>query len=240
MGKIRTVVFDLDDTLIETGEVFREVLANLFRTVEKRLAAGGVGAEEIPDRREMLARQEEIDARLLGRSGIQPERFAESLVATYRSYLEDFGLAANGSDASVERYLWSEGLRAFTEVPALSEDALEVLDALSKKERLLYTWGLERIQRPRIEAHGLDERFDEIHCVLEKSTETLARILGERDPATVLVCGDSLKGEIAPAVALGCRAVHLERPDGWSFLRAEVARPYRRIRRLREILSLVD
>lgn len=229
--KIRTIVFDFDDTLVETGDLFREILENLCGLLARRLDG------RAPSREEILRRQEVIDIRLLGRTGIKPERFSASLVETYQEVLAE---ASAPRDEKEEAYLWDEGLRAFRDIPRISEDTARVLAALDHREKLIYTWGIESIQRPRILAHGLEKHFAEIHCVEKKSPEALARVLGTRDPRATMIVGDSLKGEVAPAVALGCHAVHLARTDGWSFLHAEVEGDFHKIDRLGELLPLLE
>ena len=229
--RIRTIVFDFDDTLVETGDLFREILGNLCDLLVRRLDGSA------PAREEILRRQEVIDIRLLGRTGIKPERFSASLVETYQEVLAEGKVPR---DEKEEAYLWDEGLRAFRDIPRLSEDTAKVLAALAAREKLIYTWGLDSIQRPRILAHGLERHFAEIHCVEKKSPEALAKVLGARDPRATMIVGDSLKGEIAPAVALGCHAVHLARTDGWTFLHAEVEGEFHKIDRLGELLSLLD
>lgn len=224
---IQTVIFDLDDTLIETGALFRETLDLLTARLRARLGAAAPSAETI------LARQEKIDLVLLEQCGITPERYAQSFVLTCREFLGD------RSSAEEEEFLHAQALRAFHDVPALSPGAVAVLDALAARELIIYTWGFPEIQMPRIRALGLERRFAAIHCVPQKSPAILREILAGRNPAATLVVGDSLRGEVAPAVALGCHAALIERPHTWSIHHAEVPGEYHRLARLADLPELV-
>lgn len=228
--RINTIIFDLDDTLIETGAIFDSVIDNCCRRISERLDS------HCPGREAIFARQEEIDAKLLDRSGITPERFAESLVETYRVMLDEKGLAHWPGD---KEYLYQEGLRAFYEVPALSPDTNDVLTALKDREKFIYTWGREDVQMPRIKALNLEPRFNQIHCVSLKNADALSAILGARRPEETLVCGDSLKGEIAPALEIGCHAAHIVRNRPWSFHHAEVSGDYHKIDSLGEVIGVL-
>lgn len=226
MFQIKTIVFDLDDTLIETGRVFRGVLLNLCEVIERRSAP--------TDREEILRRQNDIDVALLAEAGATPDRFSRSLVMTYREFVQS-------TLPEDETFLAGEGLRAFQEVPDLSTDTLAVLEQTLHCELLLYTWGRQSVQMPRIRAHRLDSYFAEIHCVEEKNLERFRSVIGNRAPQEVLMCGDSLKLDIAPAVAAGCHAAHLHRPDGWSYLHGEtkIDGSFHRLSRLGELIGVI-
>lgn len=231
-NQIQTVVFDLDDTLIETGVVFRQVFANLCEVLKKRLKS------KCPPDEAIIDEQNEIDTRLLPEYGARPERFAKSLILSYKEIVSRAGGAEDENDLA---YLDSEGHRAFRSIPELSFDTLEVLDQLLHCELLLYTWGLAEIQLPRIRALELEKYFSQIHCVHEKSVETFTEILDGRSPKSTLMCGDSLKLDIAPAVRLGCHAAHRVRPHGWAYLRTgvEIDGPYHEIQNLTELVPII-
>lgn len=232
MTEIRTIIFDLDDTLIETGDLFRASLRVMYDTVVSRLNGRAPSDDSI------YALQNDIDAKLMGRSGVKPERFSQSLVDTYRAVLKEQGVAALEDD---EKSLFEAGLDAFRRTPEMSPGSEDVLAAFSDRELLMYTWGHPEIQRPRIDALELGPRFSEVHIVLKKDREALERVVGERDPKETLVCGDSLKNEILPATEIGCHAVHLERADGWAYLHTEVDAnvKYHRIAAITELPDLV-
>jgi len=230
MPQIRTVIFDLDDTLLETGELFSEVLGNLCARIRERLGPTA------PPPLEIIRRQEEIDIKLLAGQGVTPQRFAESMVETYREFLAG-NPAARAED---EAYLRNEGLRAFSDIPELTPDIFAVFDALGDREKIIYTWGAPEIQLPRIKAHELGKHFTAIHCVKEKSPAVLGRVLEQRKPEETIVCGDSLKGEIAPALALGCHAALVVRPNAWSFHHVEVTGHYHRLDKLADLIGVIE
>ncbi|RMH56674.1 MAG: HAD family hydrolase [Candidatus Hydrogenedentota bacterium] len=228
--RIKTIVFDFDDTLVETGVLFHEVLDSLVSTITSALPGTPPPAADI------LKTQSRFDIELVEQMGVVPERFAQSLIRTYRFYLEKYGLS---SEPEREAFLEREGARAFHDLPALSEDTLMVLKTLKDREKILYTWGLPEIQMRRLGRLHLTSYFSEIHCVPAKTTTAMKRVIGTRDPDSVLICGDSLRSEIAPALELGCHAAHLRRPDGWDYHNVPVSGNYHLLSRLGDLLGVI-
>jgi len=229
MNPPRTIVFDLDDTLIETSPRYQQVLERFAECVAQAIPTVG--------RAEALALQDEIDIEAAKRVGFDKSRFPWSLAETYRVLAK----RAGGQPApETEQSLVALGYTVFDEPPELCAGAADLLTELKGvAELLLYTLGVPEVQQAKVLHHGFDRVFDEVHIVPRKTTDALRAVLGERVPAEVMVVGDSLRGEVAPAVALGCRAVHIKRPVSWAYHHAEVDGAYQTIERISDLRGLV-
>jgi putative hydrolase of the HAD superfamily len=222
MSELRTIIFDLDDTLIETTPVYDAVIERFAAEITALFPR-----VSIEQAREL---QDEIDIRGAEAMGFGKERFPWSLAESYRVLA---ARAAVPPDPKVEERFMMLGYSVFDRAPDLVEGARELLDDLKGRfELLLYTLGVPEVQRVKVEHHGLHLVFDDVHIVPRKSAEVLDTVLAGRAPAGVMVVGDSLRGEIAPALQLGCRAVHIRRTNGWKYHHAQVHGPYETIDRL--------
>jgi putative hydrolase of the HAD superfamily len=230
MAPLRTILFDLDDTLLETSPVYFRVIDAFVARLVRELP--GVSEDEV------RALQDEIDVRAAHAVGFAKHRFPESFVETYRALArrEDHEVLS-----AVEQELLALGYSVFERAPDMVSGARELLEKLrGRVELVLYTLGVPEVQRVKVEHHGLERLFDEVHIVPRKSVEQLRTVVNGRPPAEVLVIGDSLRGEIGPALALGCRAVWVRRRDGWSYHSAEVEGSYLTIDSLDELEALLE
>ncbi|MFH0900744.1 MAG: HAD family hydrolase [Pseudomonadota bacterium] len=210
-----TIVFDLDDTLLATAPLYDAVLDRFSSLVAQYLGCDQTLVREL---------QEEIDIKAVEEVGFSKDRFPWSLAETYRVLAARLGVVAS---ATVADELCRLGLSTLETVPDMIPGARSLLEELRPSfELLLYTLGAPEIQRRKIEHHALDRLFDEIHVVGDKTVDELRRVLGGRQPQRVMVVGDSLRGEIGPAVKTGCRAVLVRRHQPWRYLLAEVPGHY--------------
>jgi putative hydrolase of the HAD superfamily len=88
----------------------------------------------------------------------------------------------------------------------------EVLAAVGAQYRMiLITKGDLVHQTHKIETSGLAHHFEELEIVLEKDSDTYARLLGRLkiEPARFLMVGNSVRSDILPVMALGAHAVHV-------------------------------
>lgn len=210
LNGINTIVFDLDDTILDTGICYWKYIELFSEELSKKLN-GRVSIGEI------MRRQEEIDIEEVEYAGFTRQRFPRSFVKTYQWYAGKYGLPVTDE---LKKHYWDMADAVYDIVPGLLPGALETLSYLKKRNYslILYTLGDENIQWKKINKHSLSNYFSDIHIVLRKEKETLAEVLNGRVPEKVAVVGDSKRGEIAPAVALGCKAFFIERESPWTYL----------------------
>lgn len=227
---IRTIVFDLDDTLIATAPLYERAID----LAVKRVVDAFPGTLPYAAVREL---QEEIDIAAVSRYGFSADRFPWSLAETARQAAARSGLTC---PPELEHELRALGNAIYDDVPELFPDTFTVLDALrGRYELILYTLGITAIQDRKIDYHRLRPYFSAVHIVSRKNTEQLAAVIAPRPPASVLVAGDSLRGEVAPAAALGCHAVYVRAFAPWRYNTVVVPGPYTTITAIGDLLPLL-
>lgn len=208
---IRALLFDLDDTLIETHhahaaslricceavasrhpgrsvEALREAFTRIYRCLEARAEAGEI----------------EFSSQALFRTHVWEETLKES----------GLPLALGEEMAEVYR---SERRRRF----AVYDDVPPVLERLAGEYRLvLVTNGLGDVQREKVEAVGLDHWIKRLAISGElRSWKPDAGIfrhalaLADAEPQEAVMVGDSLQRDVRGAQALGIRGVWVRRYD---------------------------
>ncbi|HNW92220.1 MAG TPA: HAD family hydrolase [bacterium] len=226
---IRTIVFDLDDTLIATAPRYETAIT---ATVD-RVAAAFPGAMSAAAIREL---QEDIDIAAVRDHGFSVDRFPWTLGETARQVARR---ANQPCPAALAHELEQYGYAVYDEVPPVFPDTVATLDALAERyELILYTLGIPDLQNRKIDENRLRERFAAVHVVPSKTRAQLAAVIAPRPPASVLVAGDSLRGEIAPAVELGCHAVQVCCFPPWRYNTIPVPGPYDTVAAVSGLLAL--
>ena len=194
MSRIRAIVFDLDDTLIDTAGQLLEPAH--VEAATAMIAAGLTGTiEAVTERRIELGRA-------------HPGQSVDLLTA------QSFGctdpeVPRAGHDAFYRRTVTR--LDPFPEAPA-------VLDALAPGRRLfLVTVGDPETQRSKVVLTGLERHFEAIRYVDIAAPDKLPAIRGLLsgvDPASAVVVGDRIDGELEAGRRLGCWTVRVDRGEG--------------------------
>jgi putative hydrolase of the HAD superfamily len=218
------LIFDADDTLWEDN-VFYERVVDAF-----------VGWLEHP----VFSRQtirDLIDADQLQHApscGYGSAAFGRSLKRTYCRIAP-----ARSADLQV----LDELLRTVMGAPrTLIPGVPETLERLSAKhDLLLLTKGDRAEQSLKIEQSGLAGLFRRILVVSEKNEPTLRALIAneELDPVRTWVIGNSPRSDIAPAMAVGLRAVYVHNTNTWQAEALELAEDPR-ILRLPTVASMVE
>lgn len=188
------IIFDLDDTLIDTSGCLT------FYELEDALHAMVDAGLVVPDFAEALA--------LLRRLN----RTAESALSALSEFVEILGASKEIFNAG------AQVLSAHLPVDRLLfplEGALETLFDLGQHHQLaLVTIGKPSFQMEKLKKAGIDSRlFSKIAVTEERNKklhyQTIMDDLGYT-PAEVLVCGDRIVRDLAPAKELGMKAVHMQ------------------------------
>lgn len=193
---IKAVLLDLDNTLLNTQELYVAAEADLARLILARAKADPAEvADEIQQRKLTLFEVYGYDPAML------PQAFEEALV--------NFVPAASSDDILRARDL---GRRIFEEEAEIKAGAEDALRRLSGNFQLyLVTVGDEETQQRRIAALRCSDVFREMFIVADKTPETYRMVLrrGECAPDEAVMIGDSLKSDIIPAVEAGLTAIHI-------------------------------
>lgn len=228
---VERIIFDLDDTLLKTGEFYTRQLRTFARK------ASGYFHDDLSVET-VLNRQQMIDQQAIEQDGMAKHRFPESLARTWKYFCREFDRTI--TEEHVEECL-EIGWNVYEDVPDPLSGMEDTLDQLhDRHELLLYTMGDPEVQIEKIRHHNLERWFTEIHVVPEKDRGTLEPLVRPIPPERVAIVGDSLRSEVKPAVDMGLIAVHRETEDQWHYHLVEVDGSYHSIRELPELLEVIN
>jgi putative hydrolase of the HAD superfamily len=224
--RITTVGLDADDTLWHNESVFR-LTQDRFRA----LLADWAPAEVLDTR---LA---DVERRNLALYGYGVKGFTLSMIETA---MEVTAHQAPGR-------LVAELLAAGREMLAHPVEPLPGVDAalarLSETHRLvLITKGDLLHQEQKLAASGLGELFAAVEIVSEKDAATYARVFARHGTgaAQALMCGNSMRSDILPALQAGAHAAYVPYPLTWAHELADAPQDEPRLRELASLAELPD
>ncbi len=191
------IIFDLDDTLIDTTESFTPPL--IKKAFDKMIANG-------------LSLQNEKAAYL---ELIQLSAISQSSKIALSEFLEihdQMHLLQIGIDAIYKNPCFAHGVKAY-------DNTLELLESLSQNHQLaLVTRGEEPIQRKKLALSQIPEKiFSHILVTQEVSKKVCyQQIMLDLNfsPNLTLVCGDRISYDLTPAKELGAITVHIRTGRG--------------------------
>lgn len=191
------IIFDLDDTLIDTSHTFWEArtrFANLFSSYSI-------------SKSEVVEIFESVDAANMNTYGLKPQRYGVSMKVASEKIIESYGIkTASNFDRKLKKY---SSIIENT-IPELIDGAVDLLDWASKNFRVsLLTRGIEELQTKKIHHHRLEQYFEAIKVVDKKDKEEFEDFLEEINvaPSDCWVVGDSIKSDINPALSLNISSI---------------------------------
>lgn len=209
--------FDLDDTLMNTAEVYFEQIDKAAKLMIKYLG------DQAPSLAQIKQKHLEIDSAL--RTKINPvtkkpyyysmERFPLSLVETYRHFCKELNLE---SSYMVERELFDIGEKVFLTIKEyqkkIKREAYSVLPFLNGRGDILIliTKGDRRIQRKKLKAlgrEGLLKYFDKCRIVKDKNQTVFRKLKRGLSGKKFYSVGNEYRSDIEPAIKEGCFGVYV-------------------------------
>ena len=208
LKRIKIIAFDADDTLWDCQGHFERVVQQLYD-------------ELLPwaSRDEATAELYATERRNMPLLGFGTKAFTLSLIET--------ALRVSNHEMPQDRleYLLRMGysLLQFPTTPL--PEVLETLIQLQRQQRrmVLFTKGELLDQESKLQRSGLASFFEHVEITSDKG-ETEFRQLCRRldiEPGELLMVGNSLKSDVAPALAIGCWAVHIPFCVTWELEHAE-------------------
>lgn len=192
------IIFDLDDTLIETSGFITpfKLERALGRMVEE-----GLELESFPKALDLL---------------LELDRKSESAQSAIEEFIE-----INEFDPRFTEIALHEVYHTFSEeTPVFPvEDAAEVLSDLSNGHKIsIVSIGRHEQQIWKLKKAGIDTSFFCKILVLEEKNKKkpYQALIEEMDlsPRDVVVCGDRIPVDLSPAKQLGCTTVHMKKGRG--------------------------
>ncbi len=191
------IIFDLDDTLIDTTESFTPLL---IKKAFDRMIANGL----------ILQNKNAAYLELIRLSSVaQSSKIA---LAEFLEIHDQIHLLQIGIDAIYHNPCFAHGIKAY-------EDTLEILEFLSQNHQLaLVTRGEDIIQRKKLALSQIPENwFSHIIVTKEPSKKVCyQKIMLDLNfsPNLTLVCGDRISYDLTPAKELGAITVHIRTGRG--------------------------
>ncbi|MGP0628564.1 HAD family hydrolase [Nitrospina sp. 32_T5] len=191
------VIFDLDDTLIDTSDVYWRARNNFIEIL----------AKEGFDRKEILAKFESIDGENIKVLGHIPQRYGKSMQDTYLALKNNPGM---DSFRNIEMDVKKCGNYIFNHLPELIDGALELIKWTAKHYTLaLLTRGDVNFQKQKLKNVGLLEYFQHIQVVGTKNETAFRDLICETgfEARHSWIIGDSIKSDINPGIKLGMKCI---------------------------------
>lgn len=221
---ITTVGLDADDTLWHNENIFR---LNHDRFCD--LLA------EVAERGELEAKLAEVERRNLRLYGYGVKGFTLSMIETAME------LTGGEAPSQVIREILAVGREMLTEPVEPLPGVEDALDELSKTYRLvLITKGDLLHQEQKLAASGLGDLFAAVEIVSEKDASTYARVFERHGTGAgqAVMCGNSMRSDILPAIEAGSWAAHVPYPLTWAHEVAEAPVGHSRFVELASIRDL--
>lgn len=205
MNRRILVVFDGDDTLWRTQEIYDAVKARFVDLVARHHLRAS-------DALSILGR---IDSEAVQMRGFTVDRFVGSMVQTYRSLAAEIRRQPMGSIENQIRELAQPLLGDYDLYP----DTVEVLERLSPRfELVLATKGQRSLQEQKVRRLGIGAFFSRIYFIERKTDNEYRQILASHQmPASrAWAIGNSVRSDINPALKVGMHAIWIRRRT-WSY-----------------------
>ena len=222
--RITTVGLDADDTLWHNETI--------FRLTQDRLKA--LMADVAPPQA-LEAKLAEIEKKNLRLYGYGVKGFTLSMIETAME------LTDNAPPGRLIADILAAGREMLSEPVEPLPGVEDALAALSEHYRLvLITKGDLLHQEQKLAASGLGDLFVAVEIVSEKDASTYARVFA-RDgtgPEEGVMCGNSMRSDILPALEAGCFAAHVPYPLTWAHEMADAPVGHPRFAELASISEL--
>ncbi|RAK51393.1 HAD family hydrolase [Phenylobacterium deserti] len=222
--RITTVGLDADDTLWHNE--------TLFRLTQDRFRA--LMADHAPS--EVLdVRLAEIEKRNLRLYGYGVKGFTLSMIETAME------LTGNEAPGRLIADILAAGREMLSEPVEPLPGVDKALDELSQKYRLvLITKGDLLHQEQKLAASGLGDLFAAVEIVSEKDASTYERVFARHGTGAgeAVMCGNSVRSDILPALEAGAYAAYVPYPLIWAHEVADVPTGHPRFAELASISEL--
>jgi putative hydrolase of the HAD superfamily len=198
MSERKLLIFDLDDTLVDTSHIYWLARSQFLKVMER------IGFPQ----KVVMERFENMDGSLMKKFGHKPERYEKSMLATYADFAMSVG--ENQSIVAMTK-IKSAGKIVPTSIPRVIPGARRLLRWAKQQEYKisLLTRGEVRLQKKKIKENQLAEYFDDICIVGRKSKQEFRQAMRRAGshPRDTWVIGDSIRSDINPGLQAGANCI---------------------------------
>jgi putative hydrolase of the HAD superfamily len=222
--RITTVGLDADDTLWHNETIFR-LTQDRFRVLMADVAA--------PEPLE--AKLAEVERRNLALYGYGVKGFTLSMIETAME------LTGNEAPSRIIAEILAAGREMLSHpVEPLPGVEAALADLAGDYRLVLITKGDLLHQEQKLAASGLGELFAQVEIVSEKDATTYERVFARHGTgaAQAVMCGNSMRSDVLPALAAGAYAAHVPYPLTWAHEMADAPQGHPRFAELGSIAEL--
>lgn len=222
--RITTVGLDADDTLWHNESIFR-LTQDRFRSLMSDIAAPEI----------LEAKLAEVERRNLSLYGYGVKGFTLSMIETAME------LTGNEAPSRIIAEILAAGREMLGHPVEPLPGVDQALAELSKDYRLvLITKGDLLHQEQKLAASGLGDLFVAVEIVSEKDASTYERVFARHGTGAAqgVMCGNSVRSDILPALEAGAYAAHVPYPLTWAHEMADSPRAHPRFAELETIAHL--
>jgi putative hydrolase of the HAD superfamily len=226
---VRAIIFDGDDTLWHTEQLYDEARGRARELVEET----GLDGER------WEARERAIDVENVARFGHGTDRFPTSCIEAYEETCAESGEPV---DDGVRERIGAVARTVFERPAPLVDSARRTLEELRSQgiALALLTKGDGAVQRLRVEQSGLAPLFDLVEIVEEKTPESILSTLERLGvPASAgLTVGNSVRSDVFPSLAAGVKPVWID-AHVWEYEREHDSPPQDDVIKKEELRDLL-
>jgi putative hydrolase of the HAD superfamily len=222
--RITTVGLDADDTLWHNETIFR-LTQDRFRALMAEVAA--------PETLE--SKLAEVERRNLALYGYGVKGFTLSMIETAME------LTGNEAPSRIIADILAAGREMLTHpVEPLPGVETALADLSGDYRLILITKGDLLHQEQKLAASGLGELFAQVEIVSEKDASTYERVFARHGTGAgqAVMCGNSMRSDILPALEAGAYAAHVPYPLTWAHEMADAPQGHPRFAELGSIAEL--
>ena len=199
----RFAFVDWDDTLKVTNALYGAASQENARKIMAYFSPAKLNV------RALQRRAHAIDLAKTHAAGLRPDNYPEAWAELFYELAEEHGKRACP-------HIAASLYRRAAEVVHLPQPdypgARDLLLTLRKNgwEVTIWTSGDESVQKAKVKRSGYETLIDRLCVAPEKNVDSLLQALEDRDPSRVCVIGNSPRADIAPALAVGAWAFHVQ------------------------------
>lgn len=233
------IIFDLDDTLINTSHV--------YWVARKQFVDEIVNKIEI-SREELIDRFEHHDTKNMKEYKYSPYRYKISMKDTYQDIEKKFGSSiTDEAKNKINHCIEYWGHSIIRNVPELLEGAREILDWCNKYYYLaLLTRGEDDFQKEKLCKLKLYEYFRDVQVVDNKDAKVFQNLIDnlDFDYKDTWIIGDSLKSDINPGLEIGANCILYAYKHPEYHWKQDFANPvsslYYKVDKLLEVIQILE
>ena len=197
MNHNQLIIFDLDDTLVETSDVYWRARKSFVEVLQTEQFNSEMVIDVF----------EEIDSLNMEKLGFSPRRYMKSMLETYEKILLKY--KRRSCNQTLDN-IKSCGRIVLEQLPQPIEGARDLLEWASAHFKLaILTRGENEFQRRKLHYSSLLKYFNFVQVVTTKDSNKFAGVIKDAGFCSkdTWIIGDSIKSDINPGIELAAKCI---------------------------------